>query len=321
MSDFNFTELKPASVKARIGFYKSLKINDIDDIHKLNDTNAILKRVYDTEALYTRSTRLYYIKKLIEKYPHKVDDGIQSFYADLSSLTKMNLLEVIKDNSKSDKDNKRMLGYKHLNKILKTKLPDIKNHVDLSAVDFAALLNKLQDYIIIKIYLENPIRNNLSNLVIIDHLDQATNDELNYIVINKNQVIIILNKFKNSDAFGQSRVVFTNALDAKIRYFIKLKNIFDDRYIKGGISKSSLFYHISSKKLEPLSSDSMVHKVKDISNKFFGVPISINDYRRIWETRLMKSQKYLKMTNEERDLQHRRIQHGTAVAINNYNKV
>ena len=318
---FEFNNLKPLTLKARIGFYKSLGINGVNDIYKLNDTDKILSRVYDTDVNYTRSTRLYYIKKLIERYPHKVKDGISKFYSDLSSSTKFKLVKQLLNNKQSDKDKERMLSYKHMVSLLKTRIPLIRSHADLTKVEFALLLNRLQDYIIIKIYLENPVRNNLAHLELIDNVKKAVDKKTNYVVINKNQVMIILNNFKNSDTFGRSVVQFTNMLDIKIRSFIRLKNIFDIKFFKKSKLKHTLFYHISSKKLEPLSSESMVHKIKDISNVFFGVPVSINDYRKIWETRLMKSQRYLKMTNEERDLEHRKIQHGTTVAIDNYNKV
>lgn len=69
-----------------------------------------------------------------------------------------------------------------------------------------------------------------------------------------------------------------------------------------------------------LKEDGFKKRLRNVSQRVFGQPITIDSYRHIWETALQKSRRYHEMSALEREREHNKIYHGTLAALR-YNRV
>lgn len=69
-----------------------------------------------------------------------------------------------------------------------------------------------------------------------------------------------------------------------------------------------------------LREDGFKKRLRNVSQRVFGQPITIDGYRHIWETALQKSKRYHEMNALEREKEHNKIYHSTSAALR-YNRV
>ena len=68
------------------------------------------------------------------------------------------------------------------------------------------------------------------------------------------------------------------------------------------------------------SEDQFRKRLKNLSNKFFGYPIGIDDYRHIYEINLQKSDAYKNMTVLQQKKEHEKLYHSMQTALL-YNRI
>lgn len=148
------------------------------------------------------------------------------------------------------------------------------------------------DKILVSLYVNNPpIRNNYYNAKIVKRradIDVARNN----IVITSRSIRVIVHKHKTRSQFGP--------IDFEL-----------DKKTSDMIRRLGFPIH---------SEDQFRKRLKNLSNKFFGYPIGIDDYRHIWEINLQKSDAYKNMTVLQQKKEHEKLYHSMQTALL-YNRI
>lgn len=204
-------------------------------------------------------------KDTIEKY-NKVRDDLNDKY--------------VEENSKgviSEKQKSNFISLSELNGMIKS----MGN--DLVKLDYKKkeLNNQgkslLQAYTIFNIHKQLPLRNDLSGMMSItkrnyNKLTDAEKKENNYLVIEKNKMFMVLNKYKTSKKYEELDIDIPKDLEKILRTYIRIngsgvlfKNGGDQPISRNGISQLLLKY--SKKYLNKNISTTMLRKIV-LSDKF-----------------------------------------------------
>lgn len=148
------------------------------------------------------------------------------------------------------------------------------------------------DKVILSLYIDNPpMRNNYFDAnVVFDRkdLDRTRNN----ILVNKRGISLITDNHKTFGKYGTLVLKFSPETERLVR--------------KVGFPQ--------------LKEDNFKKRVSNLSKRIFGVPISINDFRHIYEIELQNSPAYNRMTVAERKKAHELIGHSASTA-QIYNRV
>lgn len=149
-----------------------------------------------------------------------------------------------------------------------------------------------QDKIILGLYINNPpLRNNYYDAVVVARKSDAVNGRNNIVVSNRS-VRITTDKHKTVNSFGP--------IDSAI-----------DKETSDLIRRYGFPFH---------SEDQFRKRVKKLSQKYFGQPIGIDDYRHIYEIDLQSSDKYKNMTVAQKKKEHHKLYHSMNTALL-YNRI
>ena len=151
---------------------------------------------------------------------------------------------------------------------LNTLLEDIKNKETLTNKEY----DMLQQLVIIRTYIDLPIRNNFSDMKILtlkeyDDLDDDTKDNNNYLVKDKNKKYFKINSFKNKNSLGNKSFEINRSLNTIINIWLKFN--------KSG------YYLTKSDRKSPMSSNGITKYLNKIFIKEFNKNISTSMLRHI----------------------------------------
>jgi len=176
----------------------------------------------------------------------------------------------------------------------------LKKKEDLTAKD----KNLIQVYTLYNIYTRLPLRNDLAGMEVINKraynkLSEEEKKSENYLVINKNSMFFVLNKYKTSSKYEELKIDIPKDLEKLLRQYIRINGM-------GVLFKSSTG--------KPLSRNALSQLLLKTSKKYMGKSISTTMLRKIY-----LSSKYADM-KEELEKDNKVMGHSKEVAMESYIK-
>jgi hypothetical protein len=308
-------------------FKPNLKVNSINtyltNIHKLNrhfnnldktDTNItnldFLENFDDVmneinkETNNTKKNRLIAIVCILKSLDK--DKDLIKKYQDEMTNTALEQQTKDKKQELTEKQKKNWVDYEDIIKLTnilfdKIRLGKILEKDNLNRSEY----NLLQEYILIRFYINFPIRNDLNNVKVIN--DKKDDDkENNFLLVENNKMTFILNKYKTDKIYGSikydidkkfSKIINIFLKHNKSGYFITKMNM-KDPITSNGITKllnkifqnnlnkkisTSMLRHIiitHDKKNDPTIKE-LEKKKKEIEKKYLHSGDMNNLYRKI----------------------------------------
>ena len=277
--------VKDSTVKMYVSnLMKLMKLFDKEDLKFLKDIEKIKDKLselhYTTQRNYYNSI-IVYLMSITEK-PNK-DKTIKEYNSIRDDLNKK-YEEEQATGTISDKQKPNFVDISEVNKMIEQmgqeiKEKQIKKKEDLTAKDKALL----QVYIIFNIYTRIPLRNDISEMEVINKraynkLSETEKKEKNYLVINKNSMFFVLNKFKTSSKYEELKIDIPKDLEKLLRIYIRINGM-------GVLFKSSTG--------KPLSRNALSQLLIKTSKKYMGKSIYTTMLRKIY-----LSSKYSKVKEE-----------------------
>ena len=280
---------RPKAKESTIKMYvsnlmKLMKLFEQDNLKFLNNPENISEKIsdlhYTTQRNYYNSIIVYLMSESDKPEEDKVIKKYNSLRDDLNKKYE----EEQATGTISDKQKANFVDISEVNKMIQTmgeeiKAKGIKKKEDLSAKDRALL----QVYIIFNIYTRIPLRNDISGMEVINKraynkLSETEKKEKNYLVINKNKMFFVLNKFKTSSKYEELKIDIPKDLEKLLRVYIRINGM-------GVLFKSSTGKALSRNALSQL--------LIKTSKKYMGKSISSTMLRKIY-----LSSKYSKVKEE-----------------------
>jgi len=263
---------------------KLMKLFDEDNLKFLNNPEKISEKIsglhYTTQRNYYNSIIVYLMSESDKPEEDKTIKEYNSLRDDLNKKYE----EEQATGTISDKQKENFVDISEVNKMIETmgqeiKDKNIKKKEDLSAKDKALL----QVYIIFNIYTRIPLRNDISGMSVINKraynkLSESEKKENNYLVINKNKMFFVLNKFKTSSKYEELTIDIPKDLEKLLRLYIRINGM-------GVLFKSSTG--------KPLSRNALSQLLIKTSKKYMDKSISTTMLRKIY-----LSSKYSKVKEE-----------------------
>lgn len=292
-----------------------------NDFGFLNNTNDVINRIKKSDNVDTRWNSLFHVLMAIKSHPEVIYDSTVNTYDSL-----LNELKVIRDakhlnNVKTEKQNitlNKDLAYRQ-NEISE-KILELFNNADIpfgiltaashKRIDKFVFAKKLQDLVIAAVYLYQPaIRNDWASLNITNKIKGLPVDK-NFIYIKGNTMKLIMNVYKNAKTLGQQIIVIRPVLVNLLKIWLNLL-----KQVLGESPMYPLYYKITAKKIQHMNNDEVLRrKIPRIMDRLFGAPMSINDFRHLWEIAIQTDPKYATLTLNERKKLHLELLHGTNIA-------
>jgi len=194
------------------------EIFNFDNLDFLNDYDKVMKTLED-ENSNTKKNRLIAVvvslqateadKKLIEKY--------QKSMLELAEQSNENY----KKQEKSDKQKENWVEYKDLVNLVNEMLKRIKKHGILKKdVISKAEYNLLQEYIVLRFYLNFPLRNDLAEVKVISNKDEDNKID-NFLHVDGDKITLLLNDYKTAKTFGPQEYELDEKFSKIVRIFLK----------------------------------------------------------------------------------------------------
>jgi hypothetical protein len=164
------------------------------------------------------------------------------------------------------------------------------------------------DYIIVAITMEFPSRNDMSDAKIIKDGNDADDKEFNYLVLEKNKIKIILNKYKTQKTYGEQSYEIDNKplYNNIMKYYDGIQS-----YYKSNNKKFDSFLLFNIKNLEKLNRNQYTKYLTKLFEENTGKAISSGMIRKII-TSSMVSPEFVDMAKKQ--------QHSTKEAMSSYVK-
>jgi hypothetical protein len=273
---------KDSTIKMYVSnLMKLMKMFDKDDLKFLNKPKNIADKL--SELHYT-TQRNYYNAIIVYLMALKEDEETLKEYNDLRDDLNKKYEDEQATGTISDKQKNNFVDISEVNKMIEKmgqeiKEKKIKKKEDLTAKDKALL----QVYIIYNIYTRIPLRNDISGMEVINKrsynkLSESDKKEKNYLVINKNSMFFVINKFKTQSKYQELKIDIPKDLEKLLRLYIRVNGM-------GVLFKSSTG--------KPLSRNALSQLLIKTSKKYMGKSISTTMLRKIY-----LSSKYSKVKEE-----------------------
>ncbi len=278
--------IKDSTIKMYVGNLNKLqKIFEKDDFGFLKDFDKVKEKLsekhFTTQRNYYNSIIILLMalgkdKELIEKY-NNIRDELNAKYLENQSSG------VI-----SEKQKNSFISIEELRAFIEMirkdlNIPKLKKKDTISPTE-----NKLlMAYTILSILIENPMRNDLSNMKIIgkkgyNSLSDKEKKDDNYLVIEKGSLMFILNDYKTSKKYLEKKIKISKPLEKIIRMYMRINKL--------GVGDT----------LFPLSRNSISQLLIKTSKKYINKNISTTIIRKIVASDLLKDVKEIekKLSNK-----------------------
>ena len=295
---------KDSSIKMYVSnLMKLMKMYDKDNLDFLKKPEEIEDKL--SELHYT--TRRNYLNSIIV-YLMAVKDKEDPLIKEFSDIRDNHNKLYEEQNATgiiSDKQKENFVDISEVNKMIaemgeEIKDKKLKKKEDLSAKD----KNLIQVYTLYNIYTRLPLRNDVAGMEVINKraynkLSKEDKEEKNYLVINKNSMFMILNKYKTSSKYEELKIDIPKDLEKLLRQYIRISGM-------GVLFKSSTG--------KPLSRNALSQLFLKTSKKYMGKSISSTMLRKIY-----LSSKYADV-KEELEKDNKIMGHSKEVALDTYVK-
>ncbi len=234
------------------------------------------------------------MKEIIEEYG-KIRDELNDKYSEIQS-----------NGTISDKQAPNFVDISEVNKMIETMGNEIKTLNLKKKKDSLSKKEKalLQNYLLFNIYTRIPLRNDVSGMEAItkrayNKLSEDNKKAKNYLVLEKNNMFFVLNKYKTSKKYEELKIDIPSDLKKLLRYYLKVNGM-------GVLFKSSTG--------KPLTRNALSQLLIKTSKKYMNKSISTTMLRKIY-----LSSKYGDMKKElEKD--NKIMGHSKSVALDTYVK-
>ena len=216
--------IKESTIKMYVGnLMKLMKMMDQDDLKFLKDIDKVKDKL--SEKHFT--TQRNYYNSIIIYLMTKKDDKIVEEYNDIrDELNK----KYIDDNASGVISDKQKGNFVELSEIKKM-ISDIENDLQLKKVKKKDTINKKEEtllmvYVILNILIRIPLRNDLSNMILLkktqyNKLSDKDKEENNYLVMEKGGLKFILNDYKTSKKYKEKILNIPKDLEKILRMYLK----------------------------------------------------------------------------------------------------
>jgi hypothetical protein len=193
-----------------------LKTTSYEDLYK--DAQKVIKILHErydkSNTIKTKLASLIVYLRCIktDKNSKDIDKAIDSYSKVIDMLTN----DIKMDLSSSEKNTKQKDNWLNEDDIKKID-ENLLELIPSGGIRTAKDLMHLRNYVIFKIYQDNPTRNEIADSKIIfkpTKKDEALSDEYNYIILDKKKKTITyqMNQYKTSKNYGQKNVVINSEL-------------------------------------------------------------------------------------------------------------
>ena len=197
---------------------KDKKCKHLGDLSFLNDYQKVLSLIKD-EPITTQKNRLTAIVvslKALEKEPKLID----RYSKEMERLSEKYSKQIDKQ-VKTEKQKKNWLGLdeiKDLVNLLFGRIKEQKLHKkkELSNKEYS----ELQNYIIMRFYLEYPLRNDIADVKVIKSKRHDDNKN-NFLLVRSGSIYLILNHYKTVSKYGKKSYKLDEKLSKLIRLLLR----------------------------------------------------------------------------------------------------
>ena len=276
----------------RINRLKKLYFPDDNDYIFIKKPNRLIKKINGSD--YPASTkRDYYIALYAVNPNEKYKNEMYKFRDETN--TKQGESKI------SEEKIKNYDTMKNLRKIL-----------DMMPED---TYTQVRDKLLISIYLlKPPIRNDLEGVSIFKkdllHFHANIKDTLNYIQKKDKEFIFYLNQYKTVKKYGPKKIIYSKSEDPEIYNLFKKIIKFNKPFL---IVNDTNNNNLDDKQISAL--------IIKIFENYLNKHVSINTIRHIYETELINSEEYKKMSMTQKKAKHDELMHDFTTAHTDYNKI
>ena len=258
--------IKDSTIKMYVGnLMKLMKMMDQDDLKFLKDIDKVKDKL--SEKHFT--TQRNYYNSIIIYLMTKKDDKIVEEYNDIrDELNK----KYIDDNASGIISDKQKGNFVELSEIKKM-ISDIENDLQLKKVKKKDTINKKEEtllmvYVILNILIRIPLRNDLSNMILLkktqyNKLSDKEKEDNNYLVMEKGGLKFVLNDYKTSKKYKEKILNIPKDLEKILRMYLKRMDFKVNDIIfpisRNGLSQ--LLIKTSKKYLDKSISTTMLRKI------------------------------------------------------------
>jgi hypothetical protein len=185
--------------------------------HWLKNHKRVWKVIQLSESPHTQNTKLFAIKYILELNDDAPTE-LLLHYEDYISVVKEKISEIYAKNRKSVKQEENWLTKAELDEILNALEKKVKRSFD-NRTDYKNVMK----YLILKIHLQTPFRNNLAEAKI--YMDPTKEDladtTYNYIVLDSsdNTAVFIDNNYKTKNKYGQRTIIWSDEIAKELFHY------------------------------------------------------------------------------------------------------
>lgn len=272
---------RESTIKAYVAVLTKMKKDfKSDDFKFLEDYEKVMEYL-NKSKLTTIKNKLTAIivfmkakKKDTDKYQKKLEELSKKY------------MEHLKDQTKTDTQEKNWVEYDELKKLSDTLLQDIK------PLKKKEKLNKkeydtLQQAVILATYLVFPIRNDYADMMVIKKKDlKKVSENKNYLVLDKNKKYFHINNYKTSKSLGSKILEVPKHLN-------KILNVWLNHNTSG--------YFLTQTDMEtPMNPNNITKYLNKIFKKHLGKNISSSMIRHISISKDLQDKKTIREQEEEK---------------------
>tara|TARA_R110000744_G_scaffold176292_3_gene295160 strand:+ start:332 stop:1273 length:942 start_codon:yes stop_codon:yes gene_type:complete len=261
--------IKESTIKMYIGNLNKLKkIFEVDDFKFLKSPDKVAEKIDDKHFTTQRNYYNSIIILLMSLGADEYGDELEKYNIIRDELNK----KYIDDNASgivSDKQSKNLISYEELQGLI----DEIKNVLDIPKLKKAETITAKQSkllmvYVILSILIQNPMRNDLSNMLIISKkgYNSLTDDdkkENNYLLVEKSSLQFVLNDYKTSKKYLEKKLNISKDVEKTIRMYMRLNGMKNGDVLfpisRNGISQ--LLIKTSKKYIQKSISTTMIRKI------------------------------------------------------------
>ncbi len=270
------SESRPNAKESTIKMYtanlsKLQKIFEADNFNFLNKPEEVkdkLSNLHYTSRRNYFNAIIIYLMAVKEK-----DDPLIKNYVEIRDELNKQYEEEQATGVISDKQKENFVPIEEVNKMIEDMGKEIKDRKlkkkeDITAKDRALI----QSYILFNIYTRLPLRNDLAGMEVINKrvynkLSEEEKKSKNYLVINKNSMFFVLNKYKTSSKYQELKIDIPKDLEKLLRFYIRVNGM-------GVLFKSSTG--------KPISRNALSQLLLKETKKRMGKSISTTMLRKIY---------------------------------------
>ena len=225
-------------------------------------------------------------KKLIQRYLNYLDELNDKYN------------EYLNSNEKSDTQKKNWVDYNELVKFSdkltkKVKIEGIRTKDKIDKTEFKLL----QDLVILRTYLEYPLRNDFADMKVITKKEEETlPDDKNYLVLDGSKMSFNINEYKNRERLGKRVYKIPKSLSILYKIWLKHNN-------------SGWFLVQLSNRQTPLSPNNLTKYMNKMFKKEYGKNISTSMIRHITISEMNKDKPTIEEVKKENEEVENRFLH------------